>query len=133
MMSNDVSSTPPARLTLEHPAFLEAYRGGQVTVNFERNAAGRFLSARMLLPLFMLPVLGIGVSLALTGWLWSGLAVIGVAILLPRVIKGGAPHFLMQQLLEDEAVYRELLAARVIEVVTRTAAAPETTGRSGRG
>ena len=106
-------------LHLDYPAFLEAYRSGTVVVNFERKAAGKFLSARMLLPLFMLPVLGVGVSLALAGWLWTGLAVIGLAILLPRLVKGGAPHFLMQQLLEDEAMYRELLAGAVIEVIRR--------------
>lgn len=111
--------TPPEVLTLDYPAFLEAYGRGEVIVNFEREAAAKFLSARMLLPLFMLPVLGIGVSLALVGWLWTGLAVIGLGILVPRVVKGGAPHFLMQQLLQDESLYRELLAGRVIEVVKR--------------
>ncbi|MCE3000405.1 MAG: hypothetical protein ACK59Y_13145 [Betaproteobacteria bacterium] len=109
----------PEILALDYPAFLAAYRNGEVIVNFERKAAGRFLSARMLLPLFMLPVLGIGVSLALVGWLWSGLAVIALAMLLPRIVKGGAPHFLMQQLLEDEGLYRELVAGNVIELVKR--------------
>lgn len=119
-MKNTVNTPSSAEvLQLDYPAFLEAYRSGTVIVNFERKAAGKFLSARMLLPLFMLPVLGIGVSLALIGWLWSGLAVIGLAMLLPRVVKGGAPHFLMQQLLEDEGMYRELLAGGVIEVVRR--------------
>jgi hypothetical protein len=119
MNSTPEPATRPAAISLDYPAFLAAYRNGEVIVHFERQAAGKFLSARMLLPLFMLPVLGIGVSLALIGWIWTGLALIGLAILLPRVVKGGAPHFLMQQLLQDESLYRELLAGRVIEVVRR--------------
>lgn len=119
MNNPEDQAAPPEVLTLDYPAFLEAYGKGEVIVNFERKAAAKFLSARMLLPLFMLPVLGIGVSLALVGWLWTGLAVIGLAILIPRVVKGGAPHFLMQQILEDEGLYRELLAGNVIEVVKR--------------
>ncbi len=81
-MNNPVDkAAAPEILHLDYPAFIDAYGKGEVIVNFERKAAAKFLSARMLLPLFMLPILGIGVSLALIGWLWTGLAVIGLAIL----------------------------------------------------
>lgn len=116
-----MNSAPPAgeRLNLGHAEFLTAYRNGSLIVNFDPKAAAAFLSARLLLPLFMLPLLGIGVALALTGWIWSGLAVIALGIVVPRLIKRGAPHFLMQQILHDAALYDELLRGGVMETVRR--------------
>lgn len=104
---------------LNHDDFVASYRSGVVIVNVDPQAAARFLSARLLLPLFMLPVLGIGVGLALTGWIWTGLGVIALGIIVPRLIKRGAAHFLLQQLLTDAALYNELLHNRVIEVIRR--------------
>jgi hypothetical protein len=101
---------------LSHTAFVEAYRAGRVTVQLDPKRAATLLSARLLLPLITLPVLGAGVALALIGWLWSGLSVIAVGILVPRVIKKSAPHFLLTQALEDEAVYTELTRSAVMQV-----------------
>lgn len=102
-----------------HAEFIAAYRDGSVTVNFDPKAAARFLSGRLLLPLFMMPVLGIGVALALTGWIWTGLLVIALGIIVPRLIKRGAPHFLMQQVLDDGNLYQELLRDGVMQLVRR--------------
>ncbi len=103
---------------LPHDEFVAAYRDGTITVNFDPRGAARFLSARLLLPLFMLPVLGIGVGVALTGSIWIGLTVIALGILAPRLIKRGAPHFLLQQVLTDEKLYQELLRAEVMQIKT---------------
>lgn len=101
---------------LPHAEFRAAFDAGRVIVHLDPAAAGRFLSARLLLPLFMLPVLGSGVGLALLGWIWTGLAVIALGIITPRLIKRGAPRFLAQQLLVDEALYRDLLRAGVLQL-----------------
>jgi len=103
---------------LKHNEFVAAYHSGRITVNFEPKSAARFLSARMLLPLMMLPVLGIGVALALIGWLWTGLAVIALGIIVPRLIKRSAPHFLLTHALQDAALYEELQTAGVMDIVT---------------
>ncbi len=102
--------------TINHAAFVSAYRAGRVTVQFDSKLAARFLSARLLLPLMTLPVLGAGVALALLGWLWTGPAVIAAGIIVPRLIKNGAPHFLLTQALEDETVFNELVAGAVMRV-----------------
>ncbi len=104
---------------MPHSEFVTAYRNGTVIVNFDPKLAARFLSAQLLLPLFMMPVLGIGVALALVGWIWSGLIVIALAIIVPRMIKRSAPHFLLQQALADENIYGNLQRASVIQIVTR--------------
>jgi len=115
-----LESTPQAPpLTLSHREFVQAYGEGRITVNFDPQAAAKFLSTRLLLPLFMLPVLGIGVGLALSGWIWTGLLVIALGIVVPRLIKRGAPSFLMQQMMGDEGLYREAMHAGIMHIVRR--------------
>ena len=114
-----MESAPVEPLNLSHAEFIAAYRDATVIVNFEPKAAARFLSGRLLLPLFMMPVLGIGVALALTGWIWTGLLVIALGIIVPRLIKRGAAHFLMQQVLSDANLYQELLCNGVMQLVRR--------------
>ncbi len=50
------------------------------------------------------------------GWIWTGLAVIVLGFVLPRLIKRSAPHFLLTQALQDERLYRELVAAAVLKI-----------------
>lgn len=115
-----LESTPHTpSLALTHREFVQAYGEGRITVNFDPQAAAKFLSARLLLPLFMLPVLGIGVGLALSGWIWTGLLVIALGIVMPRLIKRGAPSFLMQQMMSDEGLYREAMHAGIMHIVSR--------------
>lgn len=101
---------------MTHAEFIAGYREGRITVEFDRPLAGKFLSARLLLPLMILPVLGAGVALALLGWLWSGLLVIGLGMVVPRLIKRGAPHFLLTQALEDETVFNDIVRAGIVNV-----------------
>lgn len=75
------------------------------------------LSAQLLLPLFTLPILGLGVALALLGWMWTGLAIIAAAIVVPRLIKRSAPHFLLTQMLEDAQQYEAICNAGVMQIV----------------
>jgi hypothetical protein len=101
---------------MTHQEFIAAYTRGEVKVEVEPVGAARFLSARLLLPLIMMPVLGIGVALALTGWIYTGLAVIAAGVIAPRLIKRSAPHFVLTQALQDAAVYDEVARAGVLRV-----------------
>lgn len=114
----DTAPAAPA-LSLTHREFVTAFHDGAITVTFDPKGAARLVSARLLLPLFMMPVLGIGVALALTGWIWTGLSVIALGIIVPRLIKRGAPRFLMQQMMEDEGLYRDVLHAGIMHIVRR--------------
>lgn len=105
---------------LAHREFAAAYHSGRLRVTFDPPAAARFLSARLMLPLFMLPVLGLGVALALLGWIWIGLGVIALGIIVPRLIKRGAPHFLLTQALADAALYDELIHTHVMQIAALT-------------
>ncbi len=93
---------------MTHAEFTAAHSRGEIKIEIDPKAAARHLSARLLLPFVMMPVLGIGVALALTGWIFTGLAVIAAGILAPRLIKRAAPHFILTQALQDPAVYEEV-------------------------
>jgi hypothetical protein len=99
-----------------HSEFTAAYTRGEIKVEFDPRGAARFISARLLLPLVMMPILGVGVAVALVGWFFTGLAIIALGIVVPQLIKRSAPHFLLQQALNDPAVYEELAGANILRV-----------------
>lgn len=102
---------------MTHREFIEAYTSGQIRVDVDRVAAARYLSARLLLPFVMMPVLGAGVAAALLGWIWTGLLIIALGIIASRLIKRSAPHFVLTQCLEDATVYAEATASNVFRIV----------------
>jgi hypothetical protein len=105
---------------MNHSEFVAAYQRGEIKVEFDPKGAARFLSARLLLPLVMMPILGIGVAVALVGWFFTGLVIILLGIVAPQLIKRSAPHFLLQQALHDSVVYDELKQANVLRVTNVT-------------
>jgi hypothetical protein len=48
--------------------------------------------------------------------IYTGLAVIAAAIVVPRLIKRSAPHFVLQQTLQDSSVYDEVTHAGILRV-----------------
>ena len=101
---------------MTHAEFVSAHRNGALRVRIDPQRASRYVSVRLMLSFVMLPVLGTGVALALIGWIWTGLTVIALGIVLPRLIKRSAPRFLLTQALQDENLYRELIAAGVLDI-----------------
>ncbi len=102
---------------MTHAEFVAAYESGAIRVNIDRAAAARFMSARLLLPLVMLPVLGLGVALALSGAIWIGFAVIGIATIAPILIKRSAPHFIITHALRDAKFFDDAAASGLLEIL----------------
>jgi len=105
---------------MTHAEFITAYTHGEIKVEVDPAGAARLLSARLLLPFVAMPVAGAGVALALIGWIYTGLAVIAVAFIVPRLIKRSASHFVFQQVLDDERIYEEALRANILRVTPIT-------------
>jgi hypothetical protein len=101
---------------MTHAEFIAAYARGEIRVEIDPKAAARHLSARLLLPFVIMPVVGIGIALALIGWFFPGFAIIALGIIVPQLIKRSAPHFLLTQALEDEAVYEEATRSELLRV-----------------
>ena len=101
---------------MTHAEFVAAYTRGEIKLEIDPQGAARLLSRRLLLPFVAMPVAGAGVALALVGWIYTGLAVIAVAIVVPRLIKRSASHFIYQQVLQDAGVYDEAARDGVLRV-----------------
>jgi hypothetical protein len=101
---------------MTHDEFVSAYGAGKIKVDIDPRNAARYISARLLLPLVMMPVLGIGIALALTGWIWTGVTVLVLGIITPRLIKRSAPHFVLTQAVQHEEIYREVTQAGILQV-----------------
>ncbi|HSN40671.1 MAG TPA: hypothetical protein VLT92_10800 [Burkholderiales bacterium] len=103
---------------MTHAEFIGAYGAGKIKVEIDPKSAARYVSARLLLPLVTMPVIGVGIAFALTGWIWTGIAVIAFGVIVPRLIKRSAPHFILTQALEDEKVYREVTQAEILRITS---------------
>ena len=101
---------------MTHTEFRDAFEYGRIKVEVDPAAAAKYLSTRLLLPFVMLPVLGVGVALTLTGWIWTGLVVIAVGIVMPRLVKRSATHFVLTHALEDEQIYREVTQSNILHI-----------------
>ena len=101
---------------MTHAEFVAAYARGEIKVEIDPKAAARHLSARLLLPFVMMPIVGIGIAFALIGWFFLGLAIIALGIIIPQLIKRSAPHFLLTHALEDAGVYEEATRSELLRV-----------------
>jgi hypothetical protein len=101
---------------MTHAEFVAAYQRGEIKVEIDPKAAARFVSARLLLPFVALPVLGMGVALALVGWIYTGLAIIAVGFVVPRLIKHSAPRFILTHALQDASVYDEVTRSGLLKL-----------------
>jgi hypothetical protein len=99
-----------------HAEFVAAYRSGRIRVTVDRDAAARFVSGRALLPLVLLPVFGLGVALALAGYLLSGALVFIAGLALRFLVKRSSHGFLVWRALRDAEFYRQVKAADVLTV-----------------
>ena len=101
---------------MTHAEFVAGYEAGSIRVDIDRAGAARYLSARLLLPFVTLPVLGVGTALALTGWVWTGLLIIGAATIARILIRWSAPHFIVTQALEDPKLYEDVAANGLLQI-----------------
>jgi len=100
---------------MTHAEFAAAWRERRVRVEVDRDAAARALSARLMLPFFLLPVMGVGIALALVGRTFIGAAVFLAALALRFAVRRSAGGFVLQRALEDERFYAEAIASGLIK------------------
>ena len=101
---------------MTHGEFVAAYGAGRLRVRINRDAAARFVSGRAMLPLVLLPILGLGVALALVGHLVAGVVVFIAALGLRFLVKRSSDGFLVWRALRDPDFYQQVLAAGVLAV-----------------
>jgi hypothetical protein len=99
---------------MTHEEFVAAFQAGKLTVQIDPKAAAKLVSGQMMLPLILLPIFGIAVGLALTGYLVSG-ALLFVATLAFRFfVRRTSPGFILRRSLEDPIFYQHVVSAGVL-------------------
>jgi hypothetical protein len=106
----------PAGARLTHAEFVAAYQAGRIRVTIDRDAAARFVSGRALLPLLLLPILGLAVALALAGYFVTGALIFVCALLVRFAVKRSSTGFLLWRALQNAEFYRQLVAAGMLSV-----------------
>jgi hypothetical protein len=101
---------------LTHEEFVAAYQARRIRVQIDRDAAARLVSGRAMLPLVLLPVLGLGVALALVGYVVSGIIIFVSALILRFLVRRSSDGFLLWRALRDAEFYRQVLAAPVLTI-----------------
>jgi hypothetical protein len=86
----------------------------RVIVNPER--AQKYVKHRLFVVGISLPLLGVGVVLCMYGYLWVGLPMVVVGVLMHRVIKAHAPKILLHLALSDAKTYEEAMEYEILEV-----------------
>ena len=97
---------------MTHAEFVAAWRGARVRV--DAKGAAQMISARLMLPFVLLPVLGLAVALALIGHYLYGGALFAGGLVLRTAVRRSAGGYVLQRALADERFYAEAHAAGVI-------------------
>ena len=98
---------------MTHEEFVAAWRGARVQV--DAKGAARLLSARLMLPFVLLPLLGLAVALALIGHWLAGGALFAAVLALRFAVRHSAGGYVLQRALADERFYAEACAAGLIK------------------
>lgn len=102
---------------MTHSEFVAAYRDGRVRVWIDRKTAARFVSARVMLPLVLLPVLGLGVAIALLGHVIAGAIVFLLGIGTRYAVRSTSRGFVLQHALGKPDFYRDALAFGALRLI----------------
>jgi hypothetical protein len=101
---------------MTHQDFVAAYHAGAIRVKIDRDAAARLVAGRSMLPLVLLPVLGLGVALAIVGHFILGAIIFVAALGVRFLVRRSSAGYLVWRALQEPEFYRELLAAQVLAI-----------------
>lgn len=104
---------------MTHEEFVAAYGEGRIVVGIDKVAAARLVSRRLLLPFVLLPLLGLSVALALTGWLISGIALFIATVAFRYFVRSSSRGFVLSQALRNTDFYRQAIETQLIIVTER--------------
>jgi len=101
---------------MTHAEFVAAYREGRLSVHVDAKAATQLVSARMMLPLIILPFFGLAVGLALIGQLAWGIAIFLFAFGFRYFVRSSARGFIVTRSLQDPAFYQQVVEAGILRL-----------------
>jgi hypothetical protein len=113
---NTGSVESPSAIYVPHQEFKTGLPHGRFRVIVNPERAQKYVKHRLFVVGISLPLLGIGVVLSMYGYLWVGLPMVVVGVLMHRVIKAHAPKILLHLALNDAKTYEEAMEYEILEV-----------------
>jgi len=101
---------------MTHEEFVAAYREGKLSVHIDPKLAAQLVTRQMMLSLVLLPVLGLAVALALTGYLITGVVLFVTALGFRFLVRRSSQGFILKQSLEDPRYYEQAVTAGILVV-----------------
>lgn len=101
---------------VSHDEFRRGLPHGRFRVIVNPDLAPKYVQHRLAIKFLMLPVLGVGIALGLSGYIWAGLVLVSIGSLTPRLIRKSAPALLLHLASHNEDVYREAIEYEILEV-----------------
>ena len=89
---------------------------GRFRVIVDPKLARRFVSQRLMLIVLLMPVIGVGLALALLGATWPGALLVFVGVVFNRLMMWQAPKILLSMATRDDKVYEQVTQQGVMEV-----------------
>lgn len=96
--------------------FRSGLPAGRFRVIVDPKLARRHVAQRLMLVVLVLPIIGVGIALALTGGTWPGALLIGAGVLLNRAVMWQAGRILLHLALNDAKTYEQVTQTGVMEV-----------------
>ena len=116
MNSPDQPTPATEGLHVSYEDFRTGLPAGRFQVIVNPALAQKYVRHRLFIVGIVLPLLGIGAALAVSGYTWVGLALVLAGALLPRVIKAQAPKILLYLAQHDAKTYVEATSYGILEV-----------------
>ena len=99
---------------MTHEEFIAAYRAGKLSVHVDPKAAAQLVTRQMMLPLFLLPIMGLGVALALTGYLVIGVVAFIAALAFRYAVRKSSRGYVLTRSLEDAVFFEYVTTAGIL-------------------
>lgn len=114
-----MSANPDFAEYVAHQEFASGLPAGRFRVVVNPKLARRYVAQRLLLMVVVLPVIGVGIALVLTGHTWGGALLVAGGVLLNRVVMWQAPKILLHMAVNDPKVYEFATQNGILEVQRR--------------
>ena len=101
---------------IPHEDFRAGLPAGHFRVVVDPKLARRYVAQRLMLMVVVIPLIGVGLALALTGRTWPGALLVAAGVLLNRGVMWQAPKILLHMAQRDPAVYAFATQNGILEV-----------------
>jgi hypothetical protein len=101
---------------IAYEEFRAGLPAGRLRVVVDPKLARRYVAQRLLLLVVLMPVIGVGIALVLTGQTLPGALLVFAGVGLHRIVRWQAPKILLNMALRDAAVYEHVTQNGLMEV-----------------